>query len=115
LIELNSIEDALDIETLLNSYVDNVYENHVFSVDNRGKSLFVEVVYDKDLTDQLTFKSYIGNEITDLKNKLAFVAIKNGKHDGIGYIFSNQKLDLPARIELKDTYQFIKKLALEQN
>jgi hypothetical protein len=115
LIELNSIEDAIEIETLLNSYVDSVNEHAVFSVDNRGRSLFVEVVYDKSLTGQLSFISKLGNEISDLKNKLAFVAIKNGKHEGIGYIFSNQKLDLPLRIDLKDTYEFIKSLALKKS
>ena len=115
LIELNSIEDALELETLLNSFIDNVSKDPVFSVDNRGKSLFVEIIYDKDLTDQLSFKSNLGNDINDLKNKLAFVAIKNGKHDGIGYIFSNKKLDLPPKIELKEAFHLIKKLALEQN
>ena len=113
LIELNSNEDAAEIESILKSYVDNINGNLVFSVDNRGKSLFVEVVYDKDITDQLSFKSNLGNEIYDLKKKLVFVAIKNGKHDGMGYVFSNKKLDLPMIFELKDTFNFIKQLALK--
>jgi hypothetical protein len=113
LIELNSVEDALNLQSLLNSYKDSYFSKPVFSVDNRGKSLFVEIIFDKNINSELTFNSELGNQITDLKQNLAFVAIKNGKHDQIGYVFSNHLLNLPSRIELKETYNFIKDYALK--
>jgi hypothetical protein len=84
----------------------------VFSIDNRGKSLFVELIYENDIKDDLKF---IGNNIiiTNLKDKLAFVAIKNGKHHGTGYIFSNKEMNLPNKIELKEVKNFIVNSAVE--
>jgi hypothetical protein len=112
LIELNSTDGAASLENLLNSYTDSQFQKPVFSVDNRGTSLFVEVIFDKDLGADLKFSSVFGKELGDLKNKLAFVAIKNGKHHGTGYVFSNQKLNFPDRFELKQVNAFIKKIAL---
>ncbi len=112
LIELNSTEDAVSLENLLNSYTDSQFQKAVFSVDNRGSSLFVEIIFDKDLSPDLKFSSVSGKELADLKNKLAFVAIKNGKHHGTGYVFSNQKLNLPDCFELKHLNKYIKEIAL---
>lgn len=113
LIELKSKDDANNLAALLTSYTDSQFRKPVFSIDNRGNSLFVEVVYDKNVDGSLTFNSETGKQISELKSKLAFVAIKNGKHDAIGYVFSNEKLKLPQRFELKDVNNFIKELALK--
>ena len=106
LIETNSPADAIIVEITLNSYKDSESNRNIFSIDNRGESLFVEIIYSNDITDDLIFA---GNNkvIKNLKNKLAFVAIKNGKHDGLGYIFSNKDLNLPEKIKLKDLYNII--------
>ena len=74
--------------------------------------MFVEVVYDDDLVEGMSFNGPNGVSIKSLKSKLAFVAIKNGKHDGIGYIFSNMPMDLPNEIKLTEVYEFIKRNAL---
>ena len=97
----------------MNSYTDSELLLPVFNVDNRGESLFVEIIFDKKISTDLTFNSEIGNQIADLYKKLAFVTIKNGKHDGIGYIFSNQILDLTTENELKESFNFIKGIALK--
>lgn len=106
LIKTNSQGDAIIIEKILNSYRDSDTNLNVFSIDNRGESLFVELIYSNDIIDNLTF---VGNNkvIGNLKNKLAFVAIKNGKHDGLGYVFSNKELNLPEKIKLKALYNII--------
>jgi hypothetical protein len=111
LIETNSSKDATKIELILNTYKDSVNNMKVFSVDNRGGSLFVEIIYADDIKGDLIF---LGNNksILNLKNKLAFVAIKNGKHDGRGYVFSNKELNLPKTIELKSLYNVIKNFAI---
>lgn len=80
----------------------------LFAIDNRGDSLFVELVYPGDIAADAGFRA--GNRRFDgLRAAVAFVAIKNGRHNGIGYFAdSGQQLGpgdrfalktLPARIE----------------
>jgi hypothetical protein len=63
----------------------------VFSIDNRGNSLFIELIYDKEIPKN-SFIS-VNNEKTniDLSGYISFVAIKNGEHDGIGYFIDTNK------------------------
>jgi len=112
LIEAANGKHASEIENLLNQFVDSVRFKPVFNVDNRGTSLFVEIVYDDDLVEGMSFDGSQGFSIESLKSKLAFVAIKNGKHDGVGYVFSNLPMDLPREIRLTAVYDFIKRNAL---
>lgn len=112
LVEVESQEHAKKIERHLLQFIDSVRRKPVFSVDNRGKSLFVEVVFDDELVDGMSF---IGpNEISvgALDTKLAFVTIKNGAHDSLGYVFSNKPMNLPEQIKLEAVYDFIKHNAL---
>ena len=56
----------------------------LFTVDNRGADLFVMLSYPDDIADDLAIT--VGNEtIEHLRRHVAFVAIKNGEHDGTGY------------------------------
>ena len=107
-----SEERAGQIENHLNSFVDSARQRPVFNVDNRGKSLFVEVIYDEDLVEGLTFEGPDNLSLGDLSSKLAFVAIKNGKHDGLGYMFSNKPMQAPSEMPLPDVYDFIREKAL---
>ena len=112
LLEVSDKQQALAIESQLSQFTDSVGLRPVFKIDNRGTSLFVEVVYDSILVDGMSFDGPVGISIGSLKSKLAFVAIKNGKHDGLGYIFSNMPMDLPQEIKLTEVYNFIKRNAL---
>jgi hypothetical protein len=112
LIEVDTNEAAARIEHHLNQFTDSVRIKPVFKVDNRGSSLFIEIIYDEDLVDGMTFNGPGGVTIGNLRQKLAFVAIKNGKHHGTGYVFSNRKIELPKEIALKEVYGFIKKTAM---
>jgi hypothetical protein len=112
LIEVTDDKHALEMEKHLNQFTDSVRSKPVFNVDNRGTSLFVEVVYDDDLVQGMSFEGPNGISIVSLNSKLAFVAIKNGKHNGIGYVFSNMPMDLPQEIKLTEVYDFIKRNAL---
>lgn len=112
LIEVSSNEQASDIENHLSQFRDSVRLKPVFNIDNRGKSLFVEVIYDDDLVEGMSFEGPNGISVGSLKSKLAFVAIKNGKHDGFGYVFSNRPMDLPEQIKLTEVHDFIKNNAL---
>ena len=58
----------------------------IFKIDNRGKSLFVTLVYDKEILKNDKFILFDKKEIT-LYNLISFVAIKNGEHTQQGYSF----------------------------
>lgn len=56
----------------------------LFEVDNRGQDLFVMLTWPHDISDDFSYR--IGNQqYTGFKSDVAFVAIKNGQHNGIGY------------------------------
>lgn len=57
----------------------------LFEVDNRGASLFVTFSYPREIAGG--FGANFGNtRIGDLSTEVVFVAIKNGHHNGIGYL-----------------------------
>lgn len=61
-----------------------VDDEPLFDVDNRGTDLFVMLTYPHDISGDVGFK--IDNEhFTGLRERMTFVAIKNGRHNAIGY------------------------------
>lgn len=81
----------------------------LFDVDNRGDSLFVMLTYPKDIA--IGFGFVVDNEhFANLRRHVNFVAIKNGEHDGIGYLVDTAECadrlstsrialaDLPSRV-----------------
>jgi hypothetical protein len=56
----------------------------LFEVDNRGRDLFVMFVYPRDIGPDAALLSG-GRRIEGLRELVAFVALKNGRHDGTGY------------------------------
>jgi hypothetical protein len=88
LIICKSNEQAQEAERLLNETTarDGV---PLFEVDNRGANLFVMLTYPNDISKEFHYKQ--GNkQYYCLENDVAFVAIKNGEHNGTGY-FSDSK------------------------
>jgi hypothetical protein len=57
----------------------------LFEVDNRGDSLFVTLTWPHDVPDEFMYLAD-NRFFSDLREKVAFVAIKNGSHNGTGYI-----------------------------
>lgn len=56
----------------------------LFEVDNRGTDLFVMLTYPHDIKKRFAYR--VGSDsYQDLDQDVAFVAIKNGEHNGIGY------------------------------
>ena len=79
LVKFKNEKDALDAENLLNSFYASKDGNKIFEVDNRGTSLFVELVYPNDIEDNDSIYSKESNSnLENFKSYLAFVAIKNG-------------------------------------
>ncbi len=83
LVRCNSHEQALAAQKRIESaHAPNGAP--LFEVDNRGMDLFVMLVYADNVDDAFTYT--VGNQtFTDLASDVVFVAIKNGKHNGIGY------------------------------
>ena len=108
--------DALNAETLLNSFYASKDDIKIFEVDNRGTSLFVELVYPNDIDESDSIYSKESNlKLEKFKSYIAFVAIKNGEHNGIGYVTSNSNLELDNQIKLTKLKSIIKKVALSED
>lgn len=56
----------------------------LFEVDNRGRDLFVMLTWPHDIPPDLRIVRG-SDDFGPLKPHVAFVAIKNGRHDGVGY------------------------------
>jgi hypothetical protein len=108
LIDFSSNNDALTAEKKLRSiYLNN---KQVFTIDNRGNSLFIELTFDENVKENSLV--YIGDNFSniDLYNYVSFVAIKNGEHDGIGYfIDTERKCDPGASIPVTEVFNEIVK------
>lgn len=116
LVKFNNQLDAVNAEKLLNSFYASKDDIKIFEVDNRGASLFVELVYPNDIEDNDSIYSKESNlKLEKFKSYLAFVAIKNGEHNGIGYVTSNFDLKQKEKIELTSLKSIIKKVALSEN
>lgn len=80
---------ALEAERLLKAVTADD-GNPLFSVDNRGESLFAMFIYPRDIPASLGFA--LGNRhFEGLADKVAFVAVKNGEHDGTGYLIDTSR------------------------
>ncbi|MAC40684.1 MAG: hypothetical protein CMJ05_02690 [Pelagibacterales bacterium] len=116
LVKFKNETDALNAENLLNSFYASKDDIKIFKLDNRGTSLFVELVYPNDIHESDSIYSKESNlKLEKFKFYLAFVAIKNGEHNGIGYVTSNFDLNLENRIKLTELKSIIKKVALNNN
>ena len=106
LIEFNSVENASKGEQILNSFIMDKDQLKVFNVDNRGKSLFIELIYSSEINDGDSISSITTNlVIKNFKKLISFVAIKNGEHNGVGYfVYDPKKIKtpIPSTIQLKD-------------
>jgi hypothetical protein len=83
LVVFQDVQTAATGERMLRSVVSSGGDA-LFEVDNRGNEVFVTLVYSHDVGPNFTF--LVGKDAyPDLKSHLAFVAVKNGEHSGIGY------------------------------
>lgn len=111
LIEFSTSNDAIAAEEILNSFKSTNDNLKIFRVDNRGKSLFVELTYPNDIDNFFSITSELKGTIKGFKDYIAFVAIKNGEHNGIGYVTSNFDLGLDDRVELTTMHNKILEIA----
>lgn len=101
LISFDSPDQAEHCEEVL-SCLKSVDGTPIFYIDNRGKELFVTLTYPKEIGPGFQlFKD--GNPVGEFYNDVSFVAIKNGKHNGIGYFLDTgtNAEDGPKRFSLQ--------------
>ena len=94
--EFDSTEKAVLTAQILLEATD-LNGTKLFTVDNRGSSLFVELVYSTEIKPGLSVK-IADQTVSDFHQHVAFVAIRNGQHNGSGYF-----LDTGNRAEGKAT------------
>jgi hypothetical protein len=98
LIKCADSTQALQTQKALESITMTSDGDKIFTVDNRGESVFIELTYERDLKEGAFLT--IGDKKTDIDlfRFVAFVAIKNGEHDGIGYFIDTGKKSSPETI-----------------
>lgn len=113
LINFNNVEDTEEAEQKLGSFINPVDNEKVFEIDNRGDSLFIELVYHGKLDSNSKIVSREHSiEVSGFNNKVSFVAIKNGEHNGIGYLTSNVPLKVSGKIPLTQVKDLISSVVL---
>ncbi len=65
-------------------------------MENRGKSLFVTLTYPESIGNDFVLR-YANGEISNFLDMIGFVALKNGEHDGEGYLVDTQGALNPAQ------------------
>ena len=117
LIEFESNQAALHAEKVLNSFVMDRDNSKIFEIDNRGDSLFVELIYPKDIIKKDSISSIeYSLTISHFKSLISFVAIKNGEHNGTGYFVFKQeniKNKISDNLPLKEVRKIIEDSALQ--
>ncbi|MGB3723254.1 MAG: hypothetical protein WA979_10620 [Pacificimonas sp.] len=93
-------DQAVTAEARLNR-ITGIDGRPLFEVDNRGCDLFVMLTWPDDIKDDTAWL-VDGERHEGLREHVAFVAIKNGRHNGTGYFAdtgkpSGQMADFPLR------------------
>lgn len=109
MIEFDSVKAAKHGAEQLAGVVCETDGKSIFGeIDNRGLSLFVTLTYPGEIERELIVKQ--GSKRFDLKPHVAFVAIKNGMHDGMGFVYYNGRVaDYASRdgLHVKQLYKVV--------
>lgn len=102
IVKCETENDAAMTDAILSSAVD-ADGTRLFAVDNRGSDLFVMLTYPHVIDATTSYR--VGNRHHQgLDADVAFVAIKNGQHNGVGYFADAGQPQTPVndRFPLKD-------------
>lgn len=105
LVEFENKALGIKAQKSLESYKAAVDGQAIFTVDNRGNSLFVELTYPNEIGSNFTIEG--DKHVNEFKDYIAFVAIKNGEHNGIGYFLDSESNDLPSKFPLTKVFDHI--------
>lgn len=105
LINFDSEQKAQSAMEVLETFKAENDEIGIFTIDNRGCSLFVELTYPNDIEEEFNIKG--DKVIQNFKKYIAFVAIKNGEHHGTGYILDTSSNHLPESFPLTQLHDHL--------
>jgi hypothetical protein len=107
LVRFASEADASEGERILLSAKASDGQN-LFFVENRGSEIFSMLVYPNAIEPGFTISAN-GVQYQSFEKDVAFVAIKNGQHNGIGYFVDTgwNERSIGQRFPLKDTFRII--------
>lgn len=86
--------------------INELNENKIFEIDKRNKTIFLTLIYDKEIQKDLEIKINYVDKI-NLYEHVNFVAIKNGEHRSKGYVISFnevKKYISKEKINVKDLF-----------
>ena len=89
LVNFENAESCKRAEDVLRSCKDKDGQLVLEEVDNRGDSLFVTLTYNQDISADFILH-YEGGTIENFRNLISFVALKNGEHDGQGFVLDSE-------------------------
>lgn len=116
LVEFSDKSKAISAEHLLNSFIMKRNREEVFKVDNRGSSLFVELIYSNPILNSDVIISKTEKiEIKQFKSLISFVAIKNGEHNGMGYFLYSEndyKKKIKSEVNLEEIKDIIEEIVI---
>ena len=80
----------------------------LFSVDNRGSDLFIMLEYPGEIKTDFVYTAG-DREYRDLAGDVAFVAIKNGQHNGVGYFLDTgfRRAEAPESMLLANLFDYV--------
>lgn len=108
LVEFENENDSKYAEELLSDFKMKRDGIKLFRLDNRGRDIFVELIYPNEiLKDDIFVTDKFDIQIKNLLEKLSFVAIRNGEHNGTGYLITNFKHNLNSQIDITEVKDFI--------
>jgi hypothetical protein len=108
LITCRNADEARDAAAMLSSARSMENQSPLFTVDNRGLDLFVILSYAGEIDDDFEFELGSRKNLS-FREDVAFVAIKNGEHNGIGYLVDTgfEKESRPEAMELTDLFNHV--------
>ena len=78
----------------------------LFTIDNRGKSLFVELTFAHDIPEDMEIVTDTST-LPHFRQHVAFVALKNGEHNSTGYYLDTALMSRAPRIPLTEVFELI--------
>lgn len=105
LVSFNDDTSCSQAEKILTSLELN--GSNFFEVDNRGKSLFVTLIYNQNISKSDVLNNYYRKSVHPIFKHISFVALKNGHHNEIGYYLDNNHKNMESSFELKDIFKNI--------
>jgi hypothetical protein len=104
-LQCGSSHDAARAAELLGEARLEQDRRRIFEIDNRGTSLFCTLVFDGDIEPGRAV--FINGRRSEFRKNIAFVALKNAHHSGLGYLIDTAKSTGQQRVPLTSLFSCV--------